>query len=135
MLFKELRHGDWFIFPEAVKDGDPDLMVKLEFPAHPRNFKGELEPYTALSIRSVTFFAVPDETEVIKVSLTFEELPTDARFILVDDLGKPTGVVIYRKVLTDPNGVPSSGNPFLALSEDGAVKTSVPEGRKVIKIR
>ncbi|MFA4833551.1 MAG: hypothetical protein WC619_01735 [Patescibacteria group bacterium] len=136
MIFGELRPGDWFIYSVAVKDSEPILMEKLEFPVEPRNFSGaSLGPLTAVSVFFGAFSSVPDDAEVIKVSRTFEELSTRDRFILVDDLGKPSGVVIYTKVLRDPGNPPSPENVFLALREDGTVKAPFPEGVKVIKIR
>ncbi|MDD5071798.1 MAG: hypothetical protein PHQ42_03625 [Patescibacteria group bacterium] len=119
---------------ESAEDSDPNLMVKLEFPVQSISLS-TVKPLTALSVRSGSFSTVTDDVEVIKISLTFGELYNGTRFILVDDMGKKTGVVIYKRVLRDPEKPHSPQNPFLALSEGGTVKIPVPEDTRVIKIR
>jgi hypothetical protein len=134
MFFKKLRPGDWFIFPEATLDSELPFMVKLEFSVQSANLT-TTEPLTALSVSSGAFSTVTDDVKVIKVSRTLEELQAGDRFILADDLGRPNGVVIYRKTEMPSDCPDRPGKVFRMESEDGNVKITPPEGKKVIKIR
>jgi hypothetical protein len=134
MLFSELCSGDWFVLLETFENDKPITMSKLEFPVQPMGFCRELKPFTAVSINSGSFFSIPDDAEVIKVSQIFEELPVGDRFILVDDFGNSKGAVINEKV-ERPSDKPSRPGPvyFIRGEKYGSMLVP-PPGRKVIKI-